>query len=150
VQRGSGVLHRYRASLRDALAAEAKAYGFTLVTWGTGAMTTAVRGTPDAPQALAYVGGAFAAMALVILVTFAGTGERMTGEPPGRRLAWGAVHLVSVAAGLAAGWGAAELVVPRWGAFLCAGAAATLAYQLVLGLEVALSARGDDQSSPER
>jgi hypothetical protein len=144
------VLHRYRASLRDALAAEGKAYGFALVTWGTASLTSAARGTPDAPQAIAYVGGALAAMALVIFATYAGAGEQLTGEPPGRRLAWGAVHLVSVAAGLAAGWGAAELVVPKWGAFLGAGAAATLVYQLVLGLEVALSTRAGDQSRPAR
>jgi hypothetical protein len=135
------VLHRYRTSLRSALASEAKAYGFTLVIWGTASLATAARGTPKSGEVLGYVVGAFAAMGLVILATYAGTGEEMSGDPPQRRLAWGAIHLVSVAAGLAAGWGAAELIDPRWLAFLAAGGVATLVFQLVLGLEVALSAR---------
>ena len=130
----------YRTALRSALASERQAYGFTLVIWASGAMVAAVRGTAGAADAVAYVGGAMAAMGLGIVATLSLDDED---EPSAaRRMTWSAIHLASVAAAVAGAWGVAELVHVRWLAYFGAGLVAATAYQLVLALENSLAGRG--------
>lgn len=133
------VVREYRKALRSALSAEAKAYGFTLMFWGTGAITTAVRGSPGVAGAVAFVVGALAGMALVILASFGGPESTWGSGRPLRQHVMGAIHLASVAAAVAGGAGVAAAVPGHAFAFLAAAATAVILYQLVLGLEVAAS-----------
>jgi hypothetical protein len=137
---------RYRTALRAAISAESKAYGFTLVIWGTGALAIGLRGTPRAGDAIAYVGGALTSMALVVLLSFGGPTATWTSTEL-RRLAWGAIHVASVGAALGSGWAVADIVTTKWIAFFGAGAAAALVYQLALAFEVAVTSEQEADDS---
>lgn len=139
-------MHRYRQALRSVLNAEAKAYGFTLVIWGTGMLTEAQRGRPSPLGVVAFVGGAFLAMALTIVATLGGPMSKWGNRRQQRRYALGSVHLLSVAAAIASGWSLTLVVPSRPVAYLVAAAVAVVVYQLVVGIEVSLSSEdGDDQ-----
>lgn len=131
----------YRTALRAAVSGETKAYGFALVVWGTGALTNAERGSPGRVGTIAFVAGALCGMAVTVLGTFGG--PRATWTPQQlRRHAAGAIHLLSVGGALALGWGVAAVISDKVLAYLAAGAAAVISYQLLLGIEVALSISG--------
>lgn len=135
-------MHRYRAALREAVSGESKAYGFTLVVWTTGALVADERGMPGRLDAVGYLGGILAAMAIVVLVSFGG----LTTEWRVRthsRLAFGAIHLASVPAAVASGWAVASAAGPPALAFSLAGFVAALVYQFLLGLEVMVSLTND-------
>ena len=57
----------YRLALRAAVASGEKAYGFTLVIWTTGAVVVSQHGIPRAGEAFAYLGGALAGTAIIIV-----------------------------------------------------------------------------------
>lgn len=140
-------LGRYRRALQQAISSESKAYGFTLVVWGTAAMVTSERGLPGRMGTVAYLGGLLVGMAVVVLLVLGGPTSRWrTPSQHPRRLAAGAIHAASVAAAVAAGWGCAALFDLKWLAYLTAGAAASVVYQFVLGLEVAATIAGDDDA----
>lgn len=127
----------YRLGLRAAVASSSKAYGFTLVIWSTAALTVSHHGIPKAGEAFAFLGGALAAMATIILASFGGW--RATFSDIGLvRRAYGAIHLVSVVVAVLIGWLAATLLDGA-AAFAAASFGAVLAYNLLLALEVALS-----------
>jgi hypothetical protein len=127
----------YRLALRAAVASGSKTYGFTLVIWSTGALTVSRHGVPTAVEALAYLGGALAGMAVIVIVCFGRW--RATWSDVGLvRRAYGAIHLVSVLAAVLIGWMAAALVSGA-PAFALASFAAVVVYNLLLALEVGLS-----------
>ena len=132
-------MRRYREALRALLQAETKAYGFTLVIWGTGLMTETRHGSPGQLSVIAFVGGAFTAMALVIIATAGGPRGRLGTPRRQSRYALGSVHLLSVASAIASGWAVSLSVPGKALAYLSAAATAVLVYQLVVGLEVAVS-----------
>jgi hypothetical protein len=124
--------------LRAALSGESKAYGFALVVWGSGALAVDKRGMPHPFGVLAYVGGALLATIAVLLVSFGGP----TGDFHARRLhrlAFGGLHIVSIAGALAIALLASSVIRPRVLAFLLTGFGASIVYHLLLGLEVAFS-----------
>jgi len=130
---------RFLEALRSILGVETKAYGFTLVVWGTGSLTEAQRGKPGRLDVVAFVGGALVALTLVILVAFGGPRAPIPTRVRQRRHALGAVHVVSVSIAMACGWVVALVVTDTALSYLGASATAVLAYQLVVGLEGALS-----------
>lgn len=132
---------RYRKALQHALGGETRAYGFALVVWTTAALASAERGTPKQAAAIAYVAGALAAMAVVIIATFGGPTETIKRQPNVPQRAAGTVHLFSVAIAILAGWGLAAVLTTGWLAFLVAGFVSVLLYQLILGVEAAASER---------
>jgi len=134
-------LAEYRHALRGVLSSESKAYGFTLVVWGSGSMLTAERGQPGRSGAIAFVGGLLLGVAAAIVVSFGGPAERLE-TSQGRRPGAGGIHLASVGAAIGVAWGVAAIVVQHWVAYLLSGIAAGFVYQLVLGLEVALTPGG--------
>jgi hypothetical protein len=127
----------YRAALKVALSHEAKAYGFAVVVWSTGSITISQRGMPAGSGVLAFAGGVLAAMALMIVATF-GAREVWQSRSP-HRLGFGAIHVISVAAAIAAGWLAAWLIHERDAAFAVSGFLATGTFQLMLGAEIRFS-----------
>jgi hypothetical protein len=135
----------YRSALGTALSSESKAYGFALVVWGGGSLLTAERGLPGRFGAVGYVAGLLLGVALSIGVAQSGPASDWAAQAR-RRLGAGAVHLLSVAVALAGAWGVALAVASHWLSYFLAGTVGGLVYQLVLGLEVAVTAsqQGDD------
>lgn len=134
-------MSRYRRGLRAAVAGGARAYGFTLVIWTTGALAIQECGRPGVAAAFAFLAGALLGMAAIVFVSFGG--PRATWEDRGIvSRAYGAVHLGSVAAAVAAGWLLTALLHGPL-AFLAASLVAVVVYNLLLGLELALSSVGD-------
>jgi hypothetical protein len=136
----------FRRSLRNALASEAKAYGFTLVIWGTGALVIGRQGFPSPPQVFAYVGGVLAAMALLLLIAFGDLRRRWTEEDP-VRFAFGAIHVISVLVALLVAWWCATFIPGTVGFFLTPFLAVSV-HQLLLAAEIRASlcpeARSED------
>lgn len=142
-------MDRYRHALRFALGRQANAYGFTLVIWGTGALAVWQLGKPDPADVFAYIGGALVAVSLIVGAVF-GVRRPFRIERPPRR-PFSAMHLPSVPAAIATGWG---LTVPLGGAagFFVSALVAVAVYQLLLALEVAFALvprRGAEASSEE-
>lgn len=122
--------------MASALRAGAKAYGFTLVIWTTGALAISEQGVPRASEALAYLGGALLGMALIVAASFGGL-RSTSGDVGLVRRAYGAIHVLSVVAGVLTGWLLAA-VLDGVLSFLAASFAAVVIYNL-LALEVAFS-----------
>jgi hypothetical protein len=87
---------------------------------------------------VAYVGGLLAGMSIAVVLALGGPLKTWSSMNL-RRYAIGAIHLGSVAAGMAAGYAAAFLIPTHWPAYLGAGVTAGLVYQLFLGVEVDLT-----------
>lgn len=127
----------YRTALRSAVSSEAKAYGFTLVIWGTGALLVYEQGTPRPYEVLLFAAGALAAMTIAVLAAFGGPRATWTEEEP-LRYAFGALRVVSVIAALLVGWLVAA-VLGETAAYLLAPFASVSLFQLLLGVEIAAS-----------
>jgi hypothetical protein len=136
----------YREGLRVAVAGGAQTYGFTLVVWTTGALAISEQGLPRPLDALAFLGGALLATALIAIVTFAGLRSTWRDERPVSR-AYGAIHAPSVAAGVLMGWLLAAALDGAF-AFAAASFVAVVPYNLLLAVEVALSRAGKEGGTP--
>lgn len=68
-----------RSRLARNLAAEAEAYGFSLATWGSGAVVVHDVGVPGVVGASAFVGGAVSGFSLLAMVAF---GSLLGGSTP--------------------------------------------------------------------
>jgi len=134
----SSPVGHYRRALRRALRGETKAYGFALVIWGTGSLAEDKLGSPGAGGSLGYIGGALIAMALVLIAAY-GRPVTELATPPSQHFGLGGIHIISVPLSVAAGWLMTEIFAPKWLAFLAAGFVAALAFQVLLGFEVALT-----------
>jgi len=128
----------YRVALKLVLSAEAKAYGVTLTLWGCGALCIAVKGTPRVADVFLFAGGVILAQIAGAAASFRGIHDTFDAEQPTQTV-WGAVHVVSPLAGLAVGWGLAELVHPEvmW---LVVPLGGLLVFQLLLAVETRLAA----------
>jgi len=128
----------YRAALRSAVGAEAHAYGFTLVVWTTGALALTEEGLVTR-RVLGFIGGALLAMILIVIAAFRGVRAAYL-DVEHVRLAYGAIHIVSVVAGVAAGLLMLWLLdgVP---AVMSSAFVAITLYNLLLAAEVRLSVR---------
>jgi hypothetical protein len=131
-------MNRHRRALRNSISAEARAYGFSLVVLTTGYLCVDDRGLPGARGALAFLGGALLAQALVATVAFEGFRKTWSGGEDVSYYAPTSVHLVSVVAGVFAGWGLAALVHRHVLAYFLAAFGAVLVYTTVLSIELAL------------
>jgi hypothetical protein len=132
------VVNRYRAALRSMVGAEAKAYGFTLLIWSTGAFLFHYHGFPRPFEVILFVAGAFTGMAVMTVVAFGGPRAAWRPEAEPRRYTYGAIHLLSVAAGMLAAWGIAASL-PRVPSFVVTPLLANVIYQGLIGVEVMLA-----------
>ncbi len=128
----------YRRALLDSVAGESNAYGFTLVIWTTGALALVEHPRPRAVDAFAFLGGALLAVTLIVLIAFARSATPDPAVAPAR--ARGALHLVSVCAGVLAGWGPAALLRAPVALF-AASFASVAVFHAFLGAERLLAAR---------
>ena len=138
---------KYRRALAAALREEAKAYGFTLVVWGAAALATAEQHLPTAYAALAYVGGALGAMALIMLVAF-GVPPEPERDARRQQFGFGGIRVLAVPVALGLAWAFAATITTQWLAFLVVGFVSSLAYQLLLGCEVRLSGSKHEAEEP--
>lgn len=124
--------------LAQNLISESKAYGYTLVIWGGGAMLIHWYGTPNITQVGLYVGGAPAAMAMLTVAVFGGLfAEQQAGEE--KLVAASIVHLAATGGNLLVSYifviGGKRFGLPPEGAFLLVGFQATFLYNVFLLLE---------------
>jgi hypothetical protein len=133
-QGGAEGMSRYPHALRFALSTQANAYGFTLIVWGTGALAIRQLGEPDPAEVFAYLGGALAAISVIVALTFGVLQTFEERELPRRQFS--AMHLASAPAATSAGWVLTLAVGGPGGVFVAAFVAAG-AYQLLLAVEVA-------------
>jgi hypothetical protein len=138
----------FRSALQTVVAKEAKAYGFTLVVWSTGAFLLIERGKPTAPSILVFVGGILLAQAVVVLVAY-GSPARTWVQPSQREYVWSTFHAGPIAAGVLLAWLLAAGTSGMWAYFL-APLVAALAYQILLGLESLLLRANDSGSGSDR
>jgi hypothetical protein len=137
----------YRRALRAVALGEGRAYGFALVVWTVGAILGHQHGAPGVGEALAFLGGALAGVAVTIAVAFADAPTVHAGTRQ-LRVGVGLLHLVSVTAGVAVG-AAIGAAVPGRSSFFPASLGAVLVYQLALAIEVALTSRRDHSERSE-
>lgn len=129
-----------RRDLADALRGERRAYGFTMVVWGTGALLLGSRGSPGISGVAAYLGGIVVAMAIVLLVDAGGPTAALPSSRGSHPVA-SAIHLIAPAGGVAAGV-ACGLAVPGIAAcYFVAGFVACVVFQLGLAIELVLGDR---------
>jgi hypothetical protein len=130
---------RYRIALRNSVASEARAFGFSIVVLASAYLTISYHGLPGAFGALCYVGGVLAGQALSGLVAFRSPKETWRSGEEVEYRAPAAVHLLSPACGVLAGWGVGWAIESHLLAFAAAGCAAVISYQFVLAGELALA-----------
>jgi hypothetical protein len=131
----------YRLAVRNTVAAEARAYGFSLVVLTDGYLCVDEHRLPGHLGALSYLGGVLLSQALIAAFAFRRLGVTWsTGEDVEYR-AVVSVHVLSVIAGVLAGWGIAALVHAHDLAYFLCGLGGLTVYQLALAAELALGMR---------
>jgi hypothetical protein len=124
---------QYRFALQTVVAKEAKAYGFAIVVWCTGAFLIIERGKPTAGAVLAFAGAALLAQMTNVLLAF-GKPTRTWQGPNQREYVWTTFHALPVAAGVLVAWALAAGLSGMW-AYFVAPLVSILLYQLLLGAE---------------
>lgn len=138
-------MKRYRFALQSVVAKEAKAYGFTIVVWTTGAFLLIERGKPAAAAVLVFAGGILLAQACGVMIAF-GKPTRTWKLPQQREYVWTTFHAGPVAAAVLLAWAIAANVEGMWAYFL-APLVSTLVYELLLAVESLLFSAEDHVSS---
>lgn len=126
----------YRDFLRSTLEKESRAYGFTIAFWGSGAILIGEHGLPSLIEALSYGSGAVLGFGLLTLVAY----QRAFGRPEHENdkvMILGMVHYIAALLPIVLAAYFAQLTSP-W-SFLFTGASASIAYNLGMLVEEALS-----------
>lgn len=129
-----------RDFLRSTLEKESRAYGFTIAFWGSGMMLIAEQGLPSLFETLSYGGGAVLGFASLTLIAY----QRALGKPDyenNKIMILGMIHYVAALLPVVLAAYFAKLTSP-W-SFLLAGASASIAYNLGMLVEEALSERAE-------
>lgn len=123
--------------LAEKLTAESVAYGFSLTTWGVGALLIRQFGIPSLLHVLAYVGGAVAGFAALAAIAF----SRLFGETEATArplIVASAIHVIATVGTLLF----ADLVIrladpllPSIAVFALAGICMSAGYNILLTLE---------------
>lgn len=131
----------YRLALRNSVAAESRAYGFSVVLLTTGYLCVDSHRLPGHIGALCYLAGALTAQVCVAALAFAGRSKRWSSGEDAVYHAYGSVHVVSVVVAIFAGWGIAVLVHGHDLAYFTSALVSIVVYQLVMAAELALTLR---------
>lgn len=138
-------MKQFRFALQTVVATEAKAYGFAVAVWTTGAFLLIERGKPTAAAILVFVAGILLAQTCGVVLAF-GKPTRTWKSPSQREYVWTTFHAVPVSAAVLLAW----LVSSQVGgmpAYFLAPLVSLLAYQLLLGVESLLLSAEDHVSS---
>ena len=138
-------MKQYRFALQTVVAKEAKAYGFAIVVWCTGAFLITERGTPTAGAVLAFAGAALLAQATNVALAF-GKPTRTWQGPQQREYVWTTFHALPIAAAVLLAWGLAASIDGLW-AYFIGPLCSILLYQLLLAAE-SLFLSAEDRVEP--
>lgn len=129
-----------RNFLKNALAEESRAYGFTIAFWGSGALLVKHSGVPDVQQALLYGIGAITGFALLNLYVYrsAFTEPESEGE---KLLVLSMIHYFGSLLPIAAAGYLAKLESPA--NFFLTGLSVSILYNLGMVIEEILSEKGE-------
>jgi hypothetical protein len=134
-------VRQFRFALQAVVAKEAKAYGFAIVVWCTGAFLITERGKPTPAAVLAFAGAALLAQGIDVLVAF-GKPTRTWRGPQQREYVWTTFHAAPVAAAVLLAWGIAAGLTGLW-AYFVAPLCAIVVYELLLAVESLLLTADD-------
>ncbi|MDY6769769.1 MAG: hypothetical protein SVU88_02240 [Candidatus Nanohaloarchaea archaeon] len=113
---------------------ESRAYGYTLVIWGSGAVLIDAFGFPDPGLVMAYITGAVLGFGALALVVYGNVFRQVENIKEEALIVASSIHFIAALGTI----GAAMLFVPRlpelW-AFLLAGVNATVTYNVLLLVE---------------
>ncbi|WP_435127932.1 hypothetical protein [Halobaculum sp. D14] len=130
-----------RRRLARKLAAESEAYGYSLTTWGVGALAIRAFGVPSVLGVVGFVGGAVCGFAVLAAVAFDGLlGETDVSDRPLAVVS--TVHVASTLGTLLAGQAVIRLAgsaLPVPAALFCVGVTLTVAYNALLTGEAAVA-----------
>ena len=130
----------YRAHLERSIAAAIVPYGYTLSVAGSGMVLAGRLGLPTLGWVLLFVGGAVSAFLLLEVIAQRSLRPRVAAPPPPPPMAgWGAAHVLSAGAAIAAADGGAALTGGH-GAWPLAGFLATAVYLTLAALQATLAA----------
>lgn len=138
-------MKEFRFAMQTVVSTEAKAYGFAVAVWTTGAFLLIERGKPTAAAILVFVGGILLAQAFGVAIAF-GKPTRTWKSPSQREYVWTTLHAIPVAAAVLLAWLMSSQVSGMWAYFL-APLVSIFAYQLLLGVESLLLSAEDHVSS---
>jgi hypothetical protein len=142
---GDDPVREFRFALQTIVAKEAKAYGFAVVVWCTGAFLITERGTPTSGAVLVFAGAALLAQAVDVVLAF-GKPTRTWRGPQQREYVWTTFHAVPVAGAVLLAWGLAAAIAGMW-AYFVAPLCAIVLYQLLLAGESLLLSAEDHVKS---
>lgn len=134
-------MRQFRFALQAVVAKEAKAYGFAIVVWCTGAFLITERSKPTPAAVLAFAGAALLAQGIDVLVAF-GKPTRTWRGPQQREYVWTTFHAAPVAAAVLLAWGIAAGLTGLW-AYFVAPLCAIVVYELLLAVESLLLTADD-------
>lgn len=132
----------YMRGIRTSIRYNAGAYGYSVLITATFGALTALDGSPQIPHLFLFVSGAAIAFAVIEAVGSDFFRERVRGDPPQVVVLGSAFALLSLSAGLGAGCLVGWAIDP-WPSWILGPFAATVAYLLVLGLELTLAERAE-------
>ncbi|MFB6294780.1 MAG: hypothetical protein ABEI97_03400 [Candidatus Nanohaloarchaea archaeon] len=125
---------RLRINLTD----ESRAYGYTLVIWGSGAILIDAFGFPTPLQVMVYIAGAVAGFGILALVVYGNVFRRVENIKDEAMVVASSIHLIAAlgTVGLAA---VAANRLPATTSFFVVGVNATVTYNVLLLVETIFS-----------
>jgi|1186.fasta_scaffold217373_2 hypothetical protein len=136
-------MSRYRRALRNSVAAEARAFGFSLVVLCTGYLCVQEHGLPHVSGAFAFLGGALLAQVLIACLAFRSPLATWSAGEEVEYYAFASLHVVSVIAAALTGWGVAAAVSGHNLAYFLTALASLLVYGVLLAAELAFAMQRD-------
>lgn len=127
-----------RGHLQINLTDESKAYGYTLVIWGSGAILIDKLGFPGSEAVLLYILGALAGFAALSVLVYGNVFREVTNIKDEVLVVASMVHLIAAMGAVGLSVIIARYLPVYW-AFFTAGVNATVSYNLLMLAEVALS-----------
>ncbi|MDY6768957.1 MAG: hypothetical protein SVW02_02520 [Candidatus Nanohaloarchaea archaeon] len=127
-----------RGRLRINLIDESKAYGYTLVIWGSGAALIDAFGFPSAMKVMLYVLGAVVGFGILALIVYGNVFRRVENIRDDAMVAASSIHLIAALGTIAVVMLFADTLPVAWSFFL-AGVNATVTYNILLLVESVFS-----------
>ncbi len=128
----------FAGRLRTNLTDESRAYGYTLVIWGSGAILIDAFGFPTPMQVLAYITGAVAGFAVLALVVYGNVFKRVEAIRDDALIVASSLHFIAALGTIGILMLFVDALPVMW-AFGLAGVNATVSYNVLLLVEAVFS-----------
>lgn len=130
-----GLSSRLQTNLTD----ESKAYGYTLVIWGSGAILIDTFGFPGSVQVATYILGAVVGFGILAIAVYGSVFRRVTSVKDEAMIVASTIHFIAALGTIGLSGVLVSTLPELWGYFLT-GVNATVTYNLLLLVESAFSA----------